>query len=282
MKKFLVPVLFVGTVIFSLVFTAENLSEKKLAVSFLDVGQGDAIFIQTPNGAQILIDGGPSHKVVEELDGRMPFFDTSIDIVIATHPDLDHIGGLVDVLKKFDVSLFLESGNESGSPAQSMLRDLLEEKGIKNEIVRRGDVYDFNDGAQLRILFPYKDVSGIDPNDASIVAKLVYGEHSFILTGDAPISTELALVGSDKDELKTTVLKLGHHGSDTSTSDSFLKIAKPTFGVISAGKNNHYGHPHKSVLERAKKYSLQLFETSKQGTIIFSTNGKEIKVLSSS
>lgn len=277
MKTFPILVTSIGLTVLSFVYVVGN-NSNNLEVSFLNVGQGDAIFIKTPNDIQILIDGGPDSRVVEKLDKQMPFLDRTIDIVIATHPDLDHIGGLTDVLQKYDVNLFLTSGNEGSNEAWESIERILKDRNIKTEITARGDVYDFNDGVLLKILFPYKDVKDVEANESSLVTQITYNKQSFLLTGDAPIQTEFILIGADGITLQSTVLKLGHHGSNTSTAEYFLEKVNPTFTVISAGKDNRYGHPHKSVTDLLDKYDIQVFETAKHGTIQFSTNGETIEV----
>ncbi|MBU4353531.1 MBL fold metallo-hydrolase, partial [Patescibacteria group bacterium] len=157
-----------------------------LEVAFLDVGQGDAIFIQAPNGNQILIDAGQNKQVLRELAKMMPFYDRSIDMLIATHPDSDHIGGVPEILERFKVDYVLESGVNSESAVYGAVEKIIDEKNIKKIQVRRGMKINLDQNAYLLILFPDRDVDGMDSNDASIVAKLVYGNTSFLLTGDSP------------------------------------------------------------------------------------------------
>lgn len=279
MRRNFLPILFLGIASVSSYFVFASRIPNELQVSFLDVGQGDAIFIQSPSGIQVLVDGGPDASVVEELHKVMPLFDKSIDLVIATHPDADHINGLTDVVKRFDVSAFLESGGKNENGVQEKLEDLLTQRNIPKKLARRGQEYDLGGGAVLSILYPYTDVSKEESNAGSIVMQLVYGEDSFMLTGDAPITSEFALVGTDGDKLRSTVLKFGHHGSDTSSSLPFLEKVRPVYGVVSAGKNNRYGHPDQDVLDRASRFETVILQTLKSGTITFSTNGKGIEVL---
>lgn len=279
MKKIFLPLCFLAIAGASSYFVFAAGISDELRVSFLDVGQGDAIFIQSPSGVQVLIDGGPDASVIEELHKVMPLFDRSINLVIATHPDLDHVSGLTDVVKRFDVGFFLESGGKNENGAQEMLEDLLAKNKVERKLARRGEEYNLGAGVILSVLYPYSDVSKQESNAGSIIIQLTYGGHSFLLTGDAPNESELALVGTDGDRLQSTVLKFGHHGSDTSTSLAFLEKVQPLYGVVSAGKNNRYGHPHKDVLERASRFNVNVLQTSEWGTITFSTNGKVIEVL---
>jgi competence protein ComEC len=250
-----------------------------LRVSFLDVGQGDAIFIQSPSGVQVLIDGGATKQVLEKLHDVMPLFDQSIDMVIATHPDLDHIGGLTDVMNHFSVKIFLDPDAKNTGGAQDILNAKLVQNKINRIIARRGQVYDLGAGVMLTILFPYDDVSTTDTNDASIVARLTYGTHSFLLTGDAPVSTEYVLSAIDGKNIQSDVLKLGHHGSNTSTSESFLEVVQPKWSIVSAGKDNSYGHPHQEVVDRVSKFKSEILNTASEGTITFESTGETITVL---
>ena len=157
-----------------------------LTVSFLNIGQGDAIFIDAPSGRQVLIDGGPDRSVLRELGRILPWWDRSIDVVVATHPDADHISGLVDMLQRYRVENIFHPGVEKNTgPAESMLLSVASE-GARETIARRGQIIDLGSGAYIEILFPDRDVSSVETNTASIVARLVYGDTSFMLTGDSP------------------------------------------------------------------------------------------------
>lgn len=279
MKKDFIAICIIFVVLCTGYITYYSGVPKVLRVSFLDVGQGDAIFIQSPSGVQVLIDGGATKQVLEKLHDVMPMFDQSIDMIIATHPDLDHIGGLTDVIDRFSIKIFIDPSAKNEGNVQDILDTKIIEKNITKIIARRGQVYDLGQGAVLTILFPYDDVSTIDTNDASIVARLTYGAHSFLLTGDAPVSTEYVLSAVDGKNIQSDVLKLGHHGSNTSTSDTFLEVVKPKWSVVSTSKDNTYGHPHQEVVERVLKYKSEILNTAVQGTIRFESNGEVIKVL---
>ena len=272
----------VGTLIFSNIVVWNAVFERQtsnvLKVYFLDVGQGDAIFIDSPRHGRILVDGGKNKKILDELGKILPFADTRIDVVIATHPDADHIGGLLEVISRYDVGLFLEPGVETDKYIESELKRRLEKKNVSIVIARRGQVINIGDGVKLVILFPNQDVSRWDTNDASIVAKLIYGEESFLLTGDSTIRAENILLSLDADILKSTVLKAGHHGSRTSTSPSYAQAVSPAYAVISASENNSYGHPHKEVLDILEKVAAKVLSTVNFGTIRFETNGETLEI----
>jgi competence protein ComEC len=251
-----------------------------LTVAVLDIGQGDSIFITAPNGNQVLIDGGLGAAVLRQLGQVMPLYDRSIDLVIATHPDADHIGGLVDVLKHFTVSGFMEPGVSAKSVVYETLKHKVAEQQLIPIIARRGMKVVLDNNIYLDILYPDQDVgSFVDKtNDASIVAKLVYGQESFMLTGDAPIGVEQHLIALDGNKLESDVLKVGHHGSRSSTGTEFLKAVKPQLAAISVGAENRYGHPTQEVLDRLAASKTEIYRTDTQGRITFSTNGTSLKI----
>ena len=246
-----------------------------LTVAFLNVGQGDAIYIEAPNGNQVLIDGGSGKAVLRELGSIMPSYDMSIDVVVATHPDKDHIGGLVDVIERYDVDLILESGAINDTGVHRSLHSAIEQRKVESVLAKRGINIVLDEGVYLKILFPDRDVLGMDPNDASIIAQLVYGEIEFLFTGDSPKKIENHLAYIDAKNLQSDVLKVGHHGSRTSSSELFVGFVSPKYAVISAGENNRYGHPHSEVLELFNKFEIPIFSTQ-NGTIIFKSDGENI------
>ena len=185
-----------------------------LEVHFLDVGQGDAILIKAPGGIDMLIDGGPDRSVMRQLPKKLGLFDRTIDIVIATHPDKDHIAGLADVLDRYQVSYLIESGVEHNSSFVDALEQAaLAESGLTRLDARRGTRIHLGESVYADILFPDRDVANIATNDGSIALRLVYGSTSFLLAGDAPSKVEDYLVSLDGTSLKSDVLKASHHGS---------------------------------------------------------------------
>ena len=260
-------------------YIANEYPTDTLSVSFFDVGQGDAIFVETPSHKQILIDGGyPNGKVLRELGKYMPIYDRSIDLVIATHPDADHIGGLVDVLERFVVSQVIDSGYVSDGVAFTQKEKLIEENSIERIHGLQNTRIDFGDGVSLAILFPAETITEGATNNAAVVIRVSYGEHDFLLTADAPQSIERYLVSYFGDDLESEVMKVGHHGSKTSTAPEFLAKVAPSYAVISSGSDNTYGHPHKSVLERLSDFDITTLRTDKLGTITFETNGRDLKI----
>jgi competence protein ComEC len=253
--------------------------EPVLEVSFLDIGQGDAIFITSPGGTQVLIDGGKGSEILGALGDAMGFFDRTIDMVLATHPDQDHIGGLVDVLKRYEVTTIVMTENVNNTPAFEAFQSAVENEGAHVLYARRGQIYDLGKGTQgsttLTVLFPDHDPTELESNMSSIVARLVYGESEYLLTGDSPKEIEEYLV-SIGTELTSDVLKVGHHGSRTSTAETFVSVVAPQYAVISAGKDNSYGHPHKEVVEILQRHDIVQKSTAEEGTIKTFSDGKTI------
>lgn len=263
---------------FSLFIIVRSATPSDLHVSFLDVGQGDAIFIRTPGGHDVLIDGGPSDNVLARLDEEMDYFDRHIDMIIATHDDSDHITGLVPVLKKYDVDHIVSSPVRSATDLARVFASSSEQEKATLRVGAKGDVVDFGDGAILRVLYPTRTVSSkTDTNDASVSVVLTYGEHSFLLTGDLSSKYESRLVSAYLPH-SVTVFKAGHHGSKTSSGETLLSYIKPEYAVISAGKDNRYGHPHAETLERLAVYAQETLSTYASGTVTFESDGKMLTI----
>lgn len=248
-----------------------------LTVAFLDVGQGDAVFIQAPNGNQLLYDAGsPSGKVLRSLSDIMPFYDRSIDVAILSHPDMDHIGGFLDVFARFNISAVLESGARSENGIYDETGRLITNEHSAHLIARAGMKIDLGDGVIIDVLYPDRDTQNMETNDASIVLRVHYGETAFLVSGDLPSALEDHVVAVYGSGLHANVLKLGHHGSRTSTSPLFLTAVHPDIAVISAGLNNRYGHPHKEVLDELKEFHIPELSTAKEGSIIFESDGAKV------
>lgn len=263
----LVLLLFAATIF----HIASTYRDKSLKVIFLDVGQGDSILI-SQGSQQILIDGGSDGKVLLEKLGRyIPFWDRKIEAVIATHPDQDHIGGLVDALRTYKVENIIESRQKSSSQIYKLLEETEDKKHVERIIAQKGEKLIFPYGAQMEILFPFSsDVDEQEQNNnaASIVSKLSFGRNSFLLTGDLPLEKEKVLMESGED-VESNVLKVAHHGSKYSTSNEFLDAVKPKEAIISVGANNKYGHPNAETLERLKNHGADILRTDEKGDVIF-------------
>ncbi len=251
-----------------------------LTVSFLDIGQGDAIFIDAPSGRQVLIDGGPpGGGVLRRLADVMPFYDHSIDVVIPTHPDADHIGGLIDVLQRYDVAQVIESSVQGSTPIWDALEMTIAadaKKGTNVTTALRGQVIDLGGGAYLEILSPDRAVPHVDTNDGCVVARLVYGKTAFMLSCDAPQGVENYLVRLDGAALHSDVLKAGHHGSRTASSPLFVGFVSPQYAVYSRSCDNTYGFPHQETVATFAKLGIPTLDTCGSGTIAFVSDGTTV------
>jgi competence protein ComEC len=258
---------------------AAGLPDGRLHLVFLDVGQGDAIFIQSPKGQQVLIDGGPDPAVLlARLGEQMPFWDRTLDLVILTHPDADHLTGLVSVLERYRVGEVIESGYGTDSPTYLRWRELLDEGAIPALEGRAGTQIALDGGAHLTLLHPGPEpVSGTDAdaNNNSIVARLTMGQFSALLPGDIEAEVEGRLVHSGA-ELTSVVLKAPHHGSDTSSSAAFLDAVRPQIVVISVGRDNRFGHPSPQVLDRLAGFTT--LRTDERGTVELLTDGRTFQI----
>lgn len=266
-------------VIVTVLFFAQGLLHKHanvLRVVFFDIGQGDSIFIESPTGVQVLVDGGPDRTVLRTLSHELGFFDRSLDMVVATHEDKDHIGGLPEVFTHYQVGTFLRTENQGDSGAAHLIDSLSATKGIAIVYARRGMDFDLGGGATLSVLFPDRDPAGWEANTSSIVARLTYGNSEFLLTGDSPKEIEKYLVSLDARGLESDVLKLGHHGSHTASSDEYLDVVHPLYAIVSAGKHNRYGHPHKDVVDRVVSKGITVLSTADRGSIAFETDGTSL------
>ena len=249
-----------------------------LTVAILDVGQGDSIFIESPTGVQILVDGGPDASLLRELPGVMGVFDRSLDAVVETHPDADHIAGLVDVFERYEVEAFIEPGIPKDTLTYERLQQEVKEEGAAHLLARRGMRLELGGGAELKVLFPDTDVSGLSSdkaNEGGVVMKLTYGEATMLFMADVSSKVEARLITLEGSELDVDLLKVGHHGSRTSTSDAFVKAVTPAAAIISVGAENNYGHPTSDVLQTLTKNAATPLRTDQEGTVIFVSNGGE-------
>lgn len=241
-----------------------------LKVSFFSIGQGDSVLI-SQGANQVLIDGGKNGSLLlSKLGESIPFWDRSIEAVIATHPDYDHIGGLIDVVRSYSVGAVLETGAQSDSEAFKIWRKSVSEKGVEKVEAVSGVRLIFPSGARVEIVYPFTRIteeSTKETNDHSVVAKLNYNDNSFLFTGDLPSGREVALVDG-KLYLDSQVLKVAHHGSKYSTSDLFLDAVKPHEAIISVGDNN-YGHPDEGVINRLRSHGAVVWRTDEEGDIVY-------------
>lgn len=261
-------------------------ARKELTVTVLDVGQGDAILLRGPTGVTVLVDGGPDASVLRELGAALPYGTHHIDAVVETHPDADHIGGLPEVFARYDIRYFLSPGiPDKTNAAAALAAAASAEPGLHEVAARRGMRLTLGGlpgqgGAYADILWPDRDPAKFDTNFGSVTMHVVYGSTSFMLMGDLPSPIENYLVRLDANdgELPSSVLKAGHHGSKTSTSDAWLAALSPRIVAISVGAGNRYGHPSQETLDRIASIGARILRTDQSGRIIFISNGTDIAV----
>ena len=255
----------------------------RLHVHFLDVGQGDSTLIVTPEGAQVLVDGGPRiMDAARAVGGRLPFWDRDLDIVVLTHPDEDHFRGLVEVVDRYGVGLVLENGGNSENPLFLEWQQRLQERDIKAISAFGGQTIALGEATTLQVLSPPPRPlrgTGSDRNNNGVVLRLAYGEVSFLLTADVEAAAEGRLLQGGV-PLRSSVLKVPHHGSRTSTTPDFLAAVNPAAAVISAGADNRHGHPHLDVTKRLELTpgGDRTYLTAERGDIEFITDGRRLWV----
>ncbi|MDM5189762.1 MBL fold metallo-hydrolase [Bacillus sp. DX4.1] len=243
----------------------------RMKISFFKVGQGDATLISLPNGQTMLIDGGPygaGEVIIQKLVEKGI---KHLDVVMGTHPDMDHIGGLIPIIEQMPVSLVLDSGKLYSSFTYHTYRRSIKKRGIPFVRVKQGQHIPLDPHVSIQVLNDGK--SKMENNESSIVLKIRYGKADFLLMGDADVQTENKII--KQYDVHADVLKVGHHGSYTSTGERFLAKVSPQIAIISYDKKNPYGHPHQSVVKRLKRYGVLMYTTDKK-TIEIETDGDHI------
>lgn len=245
-----------------------------LLVHFFNVGQGDSIFMHLPNGKTVLIDGGDvehGNAVIKKLK-RLHI--NTIDLLVSTHPDIDHIGGLLKVMNHIQIRTILDSGKKYNSHSYYLYKKEAFQKNIPIKIAKRNDKINLDPNVDITILNSGKP--SLSNNDSSIVLKVTYEDISILLTGDIESKAEKRLIKTEN--IDADVLKIPHHGSRTSTSESFLFAVNPSVAILSYDKFNLFGHPHRSVMKRLKHLGIKQYDTVDYGDIELSTNGKKLYI----
>jgi competence protein ComEC len=246
-------------------------------IDVLDVGQGDSIFITGPQGQQVLIDGGPDLSALTGIAEQMSFFDRTIDLLVLTHPDLDHVSAMPEILRRYHVKTVLFTGiAHENAPYRAMLA-LLKETQTPVLIADPAQDIDLGGGLLLDILWPPPIYAGVDRDDAnntSIIIRVIFGEDSMLLTGDMEEPEEEEVLASGED-IRSDILKVGHHGSKTSSSTGFLLAVDPDLAVITAGRDNRFGHPHRVTLDRLQHFDISVRVTAWEGAIELVMDGKK-------
>ena len=248
--------------------------DSKLMISYMDVGQGDAAYIKV-NGNDILIDAGPRSNSKELLEQLKAKNIDDFELVIATHPHEDHIGGMVDVFKEYEVKAFYSPKITHTTKTYENLVKAVKDEGLKTKELKGGMVIDLGEGAKFDVFTPQKSEYE-ELNDYSPIMKLSFGDTSYLFTGDAEKLAEEEALAKYKTSLDSDVIKFGHHGSSSSSSNAFIEAVSPKYGIISCAKDNKYGHPHRETLDIIKKYNIKTFRTDTDGEIILTSDGKSI------
>ncbi|GGI14632.1 ComEC/Rec2 family competence protein [Gottfriedia solisilvae] len=245
-----------------------------LLVYFFDVGQGDSIFMNLPNGKTVLIDGGDVEHGNAVIKKLKKLHIDRIDLLISTHPDIDHIGGLLKVMNQIKIKAILDSGKKYNSHSYYLYKKEAFQKNIPIQIAKTNDKIELDPNVDMTVLNSGKPSR--TNNDSSIVLKVAYEEISILLTGDIESKAEKRLIKNEN--IDAQVLKIPHHGSRTSTSESFLFAVNPSVAILSYDKFNIFGHPHRSVMKRLRHLGIKQFATVDYGDIELSTNGKKLYI----
>lgn len=270
--------LIAGILIFLLgsIFAYQNIiyNDKKLHVIICNVGQGDAIFIRTSQGSDILIDGGPDNSVLTCLAGNMPFWDKTIEVLILTHPDADHVTGLIDVIKRYSITHFYTSNITTKTSVYAQFLKTLENYKIKQNYIYKGDKLTFKDGLTMTALWPTSEWAGLTTNSYSVNELLSYKNFNALFTGDSD--------AEQMEEIKDlaqniNLLKIPHHGSRFGLTSGILDILSPDLAVISVGKNS-YGHPTPFILDLLKSANIKTLRTDQNGEVEIISDGIKWKI----
>jgi competence protein ComEC len=270
-KSKLLMLFFTITLVVILNSIIQKPKDDLLTVAFLDVGQGDSILI-SQGSEQILIDGGKDGKLLlEKLGKYVPYWDRKIETVIETHPDSDHIGGLIDVLNLYQVDSVLETKMQNDSLTFKKLEDLIASKNIPKIEAKKDVNIKFPSGAVAEVLYPFRsvtDVNSKDTNMSSLVVKLTIGNNKFLFTGDLPTEQENELLKNNIN-VSAQFLKVAHHGSKYASGNDFLEAVNPVDAIISVEKNNSYGHPNQEVLKRLLDHRINVLRTDEMGDVVY-------------
>lgn len=279
--KLLIFVLFVS--VFLLISFFSSLPDGKLHVVFCDVGEGDAIYLRFPDGTDGLIDGGPNNKVLSCLGKYMPFWDRKIELVFLTHPQADHINGLIEVANRYEIEMFFSSAKFDNNDKYKNLEKILKEKKTEEKQLHQGDVVQFDDKkTNIALLWPPKSLTDlkqagkIDLNFFSLSLLISIGKIDLLIAGDLESKVVTEALQKVKDNRQIELLKVSHHGAKEGLDDTLLSLVKPQSAIISVGKDNHYKHPHSDTLRLLDSQKIEILRTDQKGDIEIVTDGKKI------
>lgn len=279
-RKLLILNLFLAIIICSLNFFqlySKSCSNNEILIHYIDVGQGDCILIQV-NEKNLLIDSGPASNRNDLLDYLSKLNIKKFDYIIATHPHEDHIGNMDTIIKRFNIDKFYAPKVTHTSICFENMVNALVDKSLKINVLKKGESdIELGENTNIEIFSPLENMISENYNDYSPVIKITFHNNSFLFTGDAEAYTENQLL-SDNVNLKSDIIKIGHHGSKTSTSYNFLHEVNPSFAIISVGEDNTYGHPSLDTLLNLNLMNIKTYRTDLNGTIIVTSNGNTISI----
>lgn len=267
-KIIIIFVLFVTS--FLLINTSKDKLDSNFHAYFLNVGQGDAMYARVPSGEDILIDGGPDLSVLTELGKVMPYSDRTISYVVLTHPHADHLFGLIEVLKRYEVKNIILTDAVSTTQEYQEFLNIIKDKQIHTILAKADDDIDIDNNFKFEIFYPNETFNGREVanlNNTSIVGRLVYDNFSIITTGDAETDLQEKIVKKYSDNLQSDIIKIAHHGSKNGINENFLDYANPEIAVISVGADNKFGHPHANTIKTLNQENIKTFRTDEDGTI---------------
>lgn len=273
-KRKALKIFFITIIILALIpyYFLEDKNDN-LRMYFIDVGQGDGIMIKTPSDKVIIIDGGPFDDFCQKISSKLPFRKRNIDLLILTHAHQDHYLGLIKLIENYKINNIIYSGYDANFSDYIYLMNMIKQKNINLIKAKYGNEIDFDNNIKLKILHPIDSKEKEeDLNNTSVVVKLTYEKFEAIFTGDLTCKGEDEILKYEKN-LKSEVLKVGHHGSKTSSCENFLQKVAPEIGIIQVGVDNKFNHPNKEALDRLKKYNVRLFRNDQLGDIFVSSNG---------
>lgn len=282
LKKILTIIFFSILVVLPLAFKnsqVQGVKDESLLVYFLDIGQGDATLIRTPNDQDIIIDGGPDNTLIKKLGAYLPFYDHKIETIILTHPDSDHVSGLVEVLRRYQVDRVLLTKVLSDTPSYQAFLSELEKNKINSVVINSQQKIDLGGGVFFDIFYPTENFEGKEvesTNNTSISGKLIYDNTSIMFTGDLEIEESLL---DDGLNLKSDIYHVGHHGSNNANDLKFVSAVDPTYAIVSVGASNRYGHPQYRTLKNLQSVEAEVWRTDESGDVIFYSNGLEFQPL---
>ena len=265
-RVIIMGLLLISIAVWSAVF---RMPDGSLHIKVFDVGQGDSIFIRTPSGYKILIDGGSNDKVLDYLGKQLPFFDKTLDLVVLTHPQSDHLAGLIEVAKRYEIKRLWVSYSENDTAQYSEWENVLGTQGLEGRVVWSGDQLIFSDNVVLQVQWPREESASDDLNTTSIVILIDYKDFEGLLTGDADNQVQPYTESTSEVEF----LKVPHHGAKTALDKAFTSKLSPEISVISVGSRNRYGHPAQNTIDLLKSLGSELHRTDEDGTVEIVTDG---------